>query len=129
MPPATACLVFVFWPFIDVFLRIYLNIYYASDSVSCIICQHSLIMQLKQQVLLPAASAKQRVVQSASCLVHELAIHKLAYCELSSYPSEYSTVSQKSIKKPKMKMHVDIQHAFSALLGAVGWSSGRASDL
>jgi len=33
-----ACLVFVFWPFIDVFLRVYLNIYYASDSVSCIIC-------------------------------------------------------------------------------------------
>jgi len=23
-----ACLVFVFWPFIDVFLRVYLNIYY-----------------------------------------------------------------------------------------------------
>jgi len=32
-----ACLVFVFfWPFIDVFLRVYLNIYNASDSVSCI---------------------------------------------------------------------------------------------
>ena len=31
-----ACLVFVFWPFIDVFLRMYLNIYNTSDSVSCI---------------------------------------------------------------------------------------------
>jgi len=31
-----ACLVFVFWPFIDVFLRVYLNIYNTSDSVSCI---------------------------------------------------------------------------------------------
>jgi len=31
-----ACLVFVFWPFIDVFLHVYFNIYCASDSVSCI---------------------------------------------------------------------------------------------
>jgi len=31
-----ACFVFVFWPFIDVFLRVYLSIHYASDSVSCI---------------------------------------------------------------------------------------------
>jgi len=33
-----ACLVFVFWAFIDVFLRAY-----GSDSVSCIICPHTLI--------------------------------------------------------------------------------------
>jgi len=31
------CLVFVFWPFIDVFLHVYLNVYYANDSVSSII--------------------------------------------------------------------------------------------
>jgi len=32
-----ACLSFVFfWPLNDVFLRVYLSIYYASDSVSCI---------------------------------------------------------------------------------------------
>jgi len=37
MPLATfACLVSIFWPLIDVFLRVYLNIYYASDSVSFI---------------------------------------------------------------------------------------------
>jgi len=29
-----ACLVFVFWPLIDTFWRVYLNIYYASDSVT-----------------------------------------------------------------------------------------------
>jgi len=39
-----ACLVFVCWP-LNVFLRVYLSIYYASDSVSCSICQRSLIMQ------------------------------------------------------------------------------------
>jgi len=32
-----ACLVFGFWPVNDVFLRVYLNIDYASDSISCII--------------------------------------------------------------------------------------------
>jgi len=43
-----ACLVSSFWPLTDVLLHVYLKIYYASDSVSCIICPHSLIMQLKQ---------------------------------------------------------------------------------
>ena len=60
-----ACLVFIFfWSLVDVFLCVYLNIYYAGNSDSFIICPHSLIMQLKQQLLLPAASL--------SCPVHDL---------------------------------------------------------
>jgi len=35
---------------VDVFLSVYLNIYYASDSVSCVICPYSLIIHVKQQV-------------------------------------------------------------------------------
>jgi len=60
MPSATlhAWFLFFFCPFIDVFLRVYLNIDQAGDSVTCIICPYSLIIQLKQQVLLPAASTK-----------------------------------------------------------------------
>jgi len=67
---------------VDVFLHVYLNVYYASDSVCCIIsfiCPHNLIMQFNQLVLLPAASVRPRVVQSATCPVRELAI-----CEVSS---------------------------------------------
>jgi len=51
---------------------LYLNIYYANAWVSCIICPRSPIVQLKQQVLLPAASVKPRVVQSTTCPVREL---------------------------------------------------------
>jgi len=78
-----ACLVFVFWPLNDVSLRLYLNTYYASDSVTCIIRPHSLIMQLKQQSTTVGGIRKTsscpvpnmsspRVDYSASCLVHEL---------------------------------------------------------
>jgi len=57
------------------FLHLYLNIYYASDSASCIICPRILIVQLKQQVLLPATSVSSprvgspRVGMSMSCPV------------------------------------------------------------
>jgi len=61
----SARLVFVFWPLIDVFLHVYLNIYYASDSLSCIVCPHSLVMQL-EQVLLPVASASYPVRELTS---------------------------------------------------------------
>ena len=75
----------------------YFDIYHASDSVTCIICSHNLIMQLKQQILLPAASAKPRVVQSATCLDRELTSPRdvqsaswqsasYRICEFSSYP-------------------------------------------
>ena len=43
------CLVFIFWPFINVF-AVYLSIHFSRDAVNCI-CPHSLAMQLKQQVL------------------------------------------------------------------------------
>jgi len=80
--------------------------YFASDSVSCIICPQSLIVQLKQQVLLPAASTRSRVVQSTTCPVHELTspwdVQSASWqsaswhiCELSSYLPTLVRVSLK----------------------------------
>jgi len=59
-----ACLVFIFWPFTDVLLGVYLNIYYTYVIPLVALCPHSPIMQLKLQILL--------LVASASCPVREM---------------------------------------------------------
>jgi len=63
-----ACLVFVFFClFIDVFLRVYLNIYHASDWVTCIICPHSLINHA-----IETSTAAGGIRETASCPFRDL---------------------------------------------------------
>jgi len=70
----------------------YLNIYYAGDSVSCVICSHSLIIQLNNKYYTAGG-----ICETASCLIDELTssrdVHfaswqsaSLRIRKLSSYP-------------------------------------------
>jgi len=77
------------------FMRVYLDVYYTRNLISCIICPHSLVTQLKQ-ILLSAASARPRGVQFVTrpvreCVVMsvnaalEACLHMVCTCNLVSW--------------------------------------------
>ena len=70
------------------FLRVYLNVYYASDSVNCIICAHSLIVHLKTASTTASGIHK----LSSRPTVRELAYSRVV--QLLGLPLRFAVVTQ-----------------------------------
>jgi len=90
-----ACLIFVFGHIL--IFCLYLNIYYANISVSCVICPHCAIKitnttagGIRETATCPVRDlSSSRVDQSMRCLVCELAVRNLAYPRVVQLPSHH----------------------------------------